>query len=227
MYYVRDASMTQRITAVVLEVVWLAVVWWLLFGGGLATAGGWFGWTWTPGNPVRRVCLAVALSIYVVRLFFTMFVYLKRGVTWAEVFTVAPWILCIDLLLAVSGAKNPTAFSMTGVYGFVLFALGSWMNSYAEHTRHVWKKQPENRGCLYTEGLFRYSRHPNYCGDLLSFFGLCMIAGTWLTVLIPALMLAGFVFVNVPALDDHLRDRYGASFEEYARRTPKLIPFLY
>jgi protein-S-isoprenylcysteine O-methyltransferase Ste14 len=46
-------------------------------------------------------------------------------------------------------------------------------------------------------------------------------------VVIPIIMLAGFAFVNVPALDAHLHDHYGEAFEKYARHTPKLIPFLY
>ena len=40
-------------------------------------------------------------------------------------------------------------------------------------------------------------------------------------------MLAGFVFVNIPMLDSHLRDHYGSSFDEYAQRTWKLVPFVY
>jgi protein-S-isoprenylcysteine O-methyltransferase Ste14 len=47
------------------------------------------------------------------------------------------------------------------------------------------------------------------------------------TAVIPVLMLAGFVFVNIPVLDSHLHDHYGSAFDEYARRTRKLIPFLY
>lgn len=227
MYEFRDASVTQRMVSAALAALWVALVWWLLFGGGLAIVGGWFGRAWRPGDPVRRACLAVALSIYVIRLFFTLFVFLKRGVSWAEVFTVALWILCIYLLLAIFGGRNQAAFSIVGIYGLVLFAVGSWMNSYAEYARNEWKKRPENRGRLYTQGLFRYSRHPNYFGDLIAFCGLCMIAGIWITVLIPVLMLAGFVFVNVPSLDAHLHDRYGESFEEYARRMRKLIPFVY
>ncbi|MGH9454843.1 MAG: methyltransferase family protein, partial [Terriglobia bacterium] len=114
-----------------------------------------------------------------------------------------------------------------GVMGVVLFVVGSWMNSRAEYARHVWKQRSENTGKLYTQWLFRYSRHPNYLGDLISFSGLCLISGEWLTAVIPVLMLAGFVFVNIPALDSHLRDHYGPAFDEYARRTRKLIPFVY
>jgi steroid 5-alpha reductase family enzyme len=101
------------------------------------------------------------------------------------------------------------------------------MNSYAEYARSVWKQRPENRGRLYTAGLFQYSRHPNYLGDLLSFSGLCMISGAWVTAVIPLLMLAGFVFVNIPVLDGHLREHYSSAFDEYARHTRKLIPFVY
>ena len=51
--------------------------------------------------------------------------------------------------------------------------------------------------------------------------------GGMVTAVIPLLMLAGFVFVNIPVLDSHLHDHYGGAFDEYARRTRKLIPFLY
>jgi protein-S-isoprenylcysteine O-methyltransferase Ste14 len=54
-----------------------------------------------------------------------------------------------------------------------------------------------------------------------------LIAGAWVTVAIPLLMLAGFVLVNVPALDEHLDEKYGSAFDEYATRTRKLIPFVY
>jgi steroid 5-alpha reductase family enzyme len=108
-----------------------------------------------------------------------------------------------------------------------LFLIGSWANTYAEFDRNRWRARPENRGHLYTGGLFRYTRHRNYLGDLLSFSGLCLFAGRWLTGIIPALMLLGFVFVNIPMLDAHLRAHHGEDFESYARRTSKLIPFLY
>jgi steroid 5-alpha reductase family enzyme len=81
-------------------------------------------------------------------------------VSWSEAFTIASWLLCIVILLGIAGGTNSLAVDQIGVFGAILFVLGSWMNSYAEYARHVWKRQPENRGQLYTEGLFRYSRHP-------------------------------------------------------------------
>lgn len=227
MYGITGVSRAQRVTLAALVACCVAVAWWLLFGGGTAMAGAWFGRHWPAGDVVRRAVLAAALSIYFVRLLFTEFVFLKRGVSWSEVFTIAPWVFCIFVVLGFAGGTNSVPLGIAGVDGIALFLLGSWMNSYAEYQRHVWKKCPDHREKLFTGGLFRSVRHPNYLGDLISFSGLCLIAGRWLTAFIPVLMLCGFVFVNVPMLDGHLRDHYGEQFDEYARRTRKLIPFVY
>lgn len=227
MYEVRDASVAQRATLAAAGALSVALGWWLLFGGQIGGVGAWFGWSWKSGDVFRRGCLGVALSIYYVRILFTEFVFLKRGVSWNEVLTIAPWLLCIFVGLGIAGGTNRAAFDVLGNIGVAFFIFGSWMNSYAEYTRHVWKERLENHGRLYTLGLFRYSRHPNYLGDLFSFSGLCLISGVWVTAFIPLLMLAGFVFVNIPVLDSHLHDHYGVTFDEYARRTPRLIPFVY
>lgn len=227
MYGLTAPSITQRLALAVLLGAWTGLAWWLLFGGGVGIVGDWFGRHWTAGDLTRRVCIAVGFSIYFVRVLFTEFVFLKRGVSWSEVFTIAPWVLLIIVLLAFAGGTNAAEFGAAAMAGVVLFLVGSWMNSYAEGQRHAWKLRPENCGKLYTLGLFRYSRHPNYLGDLLSFSGLCLFAGRWFTAIVPALMLCGFVFVNIPVLDAHLREHYGAAFDEYARRTRKLVPFVY
>jgi steroid 5-alpha reductase family enzyme len=227
MYELEARSLAQRLTLAALAALWVALAWWLLFASGLETAGGWLGWIGRQGDPLRRACLAAGISIYYVRILFTTFVFLRRGVSWSEVFTIAPWVLGIVLLLAIAGGRNPRALGLAGGVGIVLYLAGSWMNSYAEYQRRRWKQRRENRGRVYTEGLFRLVRHPNYFGDLLLFSGLTLVAGAWITAVIPAMMLAGFVFVNVPVLDSHLGEKYGAAFDEYARRTRKLIPFIY
>jgi protein-S-isoprenylcysteine O-methyltransferase Ste14 len=53
------------------------------------------------------------------------------------------------------------------------------------------------------------------------------MTGAWVSALIPVIMLAGFVFANIPALDAHLHAKYGTMFDEYAKHTPKLIPLVY
>jgi protein-S-isoprenylcysteine O-methyltransferase Ste14 len=227
LYATHGRSLPQRLFLAATTGASLAAAWWLLFGGGILSAGEWFGWAIKLGDERRRLYLALALSIYFVRLLFTQFVFLKRAVSWGEALLIAPWLLFIYSLFAIAGGTNPVQANAPVVLGAALFLFGSWMNSYAEYDRHIWKQCPENRGRLYTLGLFRYTRHPNYLGDLILFTGLCLICGRWICVAIPLIMLAGFVFANIPMLDSHLRDRYGAAFDEYAARTARLIPFVY
>jgi protein-S-isoprenylcysteine O-methyltransferase Ste14 len=226
LYADHSTTRVQRLALTASLALALAVAWWLLLGGAV-TAGLWFHLHWTPGDPTRRLALAIALSIYFVRLLFTQFVFLRRALGWSEASTIAVWVFILCLWLSLAAASNPTSLGVAAAAGFALFLLGSWMNSWSEYTRHRWKQRPENRGRLYTLGLFRLTRHPNYLGDVLSFSGLCLIAGRWFAAPIPILMLAGFVFVNIPMLDAHLHDHYGAAFDDYAARTARLIPFLY
>jgi protein-S-isoprenylcysteine O-methyltransferase Ste14 len=226
-YAAHGSSVAQRIAIAAAVGLCLCAAFWLLLDDGISKSGAWFGWDWIPGDKARRTWLAAALAVYFIRLLFTQFVFLKRAIRWSEACMIAPWVLFIYLFLAIAGGTNPAPIGVKEVVGVVLFVFGSWMNSYAEFARHVWKQHPENRGRLYTLSLFRYSRHPNYLGDLLSFSGLCLISGRWETVVIPLIMLSGFVFANIPMLDSHLHEHYGAAFDEYAARTSKLIPFLY
>jgi protein-S-isoprenylcysteine O-methyltransferase Ste14 len=222
-----DRTLAQRIVLAILVAASVILADWILLGSGLETIGEWFGRTWHHGNNLRCIALATALTLYFLRLLLTSFVFMKRGMRWSEAFAIAPWLLCIFLLLAIYGGLNAAPFAVAAWAGVALFLIGSWMNTWAEHQRNTWKRRPENRGHLYTDGLFRYTRHPNYFGDVLLFSGLCLICGRWVTALIPALMFIGFAFANIPILDRHLREHYGDEFTRHAAHTRKLIPFIY
>lgn len=228
----RDASTPQRVAMAVAVAASAVMAWWLLFWGGLSILSVWSShlWThspWQVGNPVRRLLLALALSVYFFRLLLTLFVFFKRGIRWNEAAVVAGWVAFIYLAMSVAGGTNGVPVGIAAGAGVVLFLLGSWMNTWAEYARHQWRQRPENRGRLYTAGLFRLCRHPNYLGDLISFSGLAFIVGLWITGIVPVLMLLGFVFANIPMLDAHLAEHYGDDFAVYSGHTRKLIPFLY
>lgn len=226
-YAAQGSSVAQRVLLTTISGASLGLALWLLFGGGIWFLDAWFGCALEPGDGARRLFLAAALSIYFVRLLFTQLVFLKRAVSWSEACMIAPWVLCIYLLFAIAGGTNPRQLNAVFGAGAVLFLAGSWINSYAEYRRYLWKRCPENSGRLYTLGLFRYSRHPNYLGDLIAFTGLCLMCGRWICMVIPVIMFVGFVFANIPMLDSHLHDHYGSAFDQYATRTRRLIPFVY
>ncbi len=81
MYELRDPSRAPRLTLAGLAGVSVMLAWWLLLGPGLKIAGTRFGWIGKPGDEIRRICLATGFSIYYIRILFTEFVFLKRGVS--------------------------------------------------------------------------------------------------------------------------------------------------
>jgi protein-S-isoprenylcysteine O-methyltransferase Ste14 len=227
LYAAQGASFKQRLLVTFVAGASLCLALWILFGTSLPVMSAFFPSRLRLANGTRTAWLATALAIYFVRLLFTQFVFLKRTLTWREAGMIAPWIVVIYLVFSVAGATNRAATNGWEIAGAALFLVGSWLNTCAEYMRHRWKQHPENRGKLYTQGLFRYSRHPNYLGDVISFGGLGLLTGRWISFAIPLIVLAGFIFVNIPMLDSHLHEHYGRAFDDYARKTHKLIPFLY
>jgi steroid 5-alpha reductase family enzyme len=87
------------------------------------------------------------------------------------------------------------------------------------------RKQP---GDVMQEGVWAWSRHPNYLGEILFWVSLWLFAfaaapAWWWTGVGALAILALFVFASIPLLDRRSRERRPA-FAEYAARTPSLIP---
>lgn len=199
----------------------------LLFGGGIRTVSGWLNLGSDLASPLRRALLLGAAAIYFLRVLVTLFVFLKRRMGWAEVGTVAAWIGALHMCFAFFGGRQTAPVGLIELVGVLLYLGGSYLNSGSEHQRHVWKQQPQHQGQLYTEGLFRYAIHINYFGDLVLFTGWVLLTARAVLLLVPVVMLWGFVILNIPALDHYLAERYGEAFGMYAARTKKLVPFVY
>jgi len=179
------------------------------------------------GNLMRQVILMFCLVFYVSRLFITVFVFLKRKMTWSEMLLVSGLMSFALFSFAGVGGSSHLPLNALDYIGLLLFLFGSWLNTQSEYTRYIWKKKGENKGKLYTGGLFKYSMHINYFGDIVLFFGLAMITQSFSLFVIPLIMALNFVLFIIPRLDKYLANKYGEEFKEYAGRTRKIIPGIY
>ena len=87
---------------------------------------------------------------------------------------------------------------------------------------------PVNRGRILDSGLWRYSRHPNYLGEVgfwwgLWLFGLAAAPGWWWSVAGPLVMVLLFAFVSVPLMDRRSVARRPA-YADHMRDVPALLP---
>lgn len=222
-----DRAVAPRVFMAAIHAATVAAVGWLLLGGGLESLRTHWGADWSLASPARRWLLFSAALIYFLRVLITGFYLLKRRMGWGEAVLIAVWVLIIDLVFALLGGINPKGVGMVAALGVIFYVAGSYLNTASELQRKRWKERPGNRGHLFSGGLFRYAMHINYFGDEVLFTGYALMTGSAWTLLVPLLMLAGFLFFNIPELDRHLRAHYGDEFEAYARRTHRFVPYLY
>jgi protein-S-isoprenylcysteine O-methyltransferase len=80
---------------------------------------------------------------------------------------------------------------------------------------------------LVTTGPYRHLRHPSYTGALVAALGFGLALGHWTSALVLVLGWSAGIAYRIRVEETALRDTFGASYDEYASRTRRLIPLLY
>jgi protein-S-isoprenylcysteine O-methyltransferase len=80
---------------------------------------------------------------------------------------------------------------------------------------------------LVQRGPYRALRHPAYTGNLLAFLGMALVFADWIAALTLFLPIAAAFLYRVRVEECALRAAFGEEYEHYARRTRRLVPFLY
>lgn len=136
-------------------------------------------------------------------------------------------LLCAPMLLAATSASPLNIFDILGV---LLCFLGICGETLADNQLKFFKQDPDNKGQVCDQGLWRYSRHPNYffewivwCG--FGLFGLQHTNG-YLSLISPAVMFVLLNFVTgVPPLEDLSIKSKGDLYRDYQKRTSRFFPW--
>lgn len=113
------------------------------------------------------------------------------------------------------------------VVGLLVWLTGFFFEAVGDFQLRRFLALPANKGKLMTSGLWKYTRHPNYFGETVMWWGIFFIALTtpygWLTIVTPVVMTYLLVFVSgVPPTEKLLQGRPG--WAEYKKRTSMFIP---
>ena len=79
------------------------------------------------------------------------------------------------------------------------------------------KSDPANKGKIITSGLFAYSRHPNYFGNSVMWWGIAIASGLWYSYFASTFMSALFYCYYIPDVEEKYDGR--EDFEAYKQRT--------
>lgn len=108
-------------------------------------------------------------------------------------------------------------------------AAGIVLEAVADRQLHRFLRSGPPPGALLDRGLWSWSRHPNYLGELLFWWGLWLFGvaaapGQWWLVIAPLLMTALFLGVSIPLMERRMAVRRNG-FADYRRRVPLLLPW--
>jgi steroid 5-alpha reductase family enzyme len=150
--------------------------------------------------------------------------YVLRTIFWAQGWVM--WVVAIPISVAMVEDEPVNWVTWTGVG---LAAVGLFFEAVGDVQLSRFRADPANAGKIMDRGLWAWSRHPNYFGDLCVMAALWLIAcGAWVgvgTLFAPVLMTYMLVRkTGKRMLDRRLARTRGEAYVAYAARTSGLVP---
>ena len=151
---------------------------------------------------------------------------------WVSLFTVfllqavIMWFLAWPLLVA-SASNQSRAFHWLDAVGIACWTIGFFFEAVGDWQLARFKANPLNRERVMDQGLWRYTRHPNYFGECLLWWGVYLVAcvdGASWTILSPVLLTYLLLRVSgVTMLEADIADRR-PGYREYKTTTNAFFP---
>ncbi len=138
---------------------------------------------------------------------------------------VLAWVIAMPLLAVMTGEGSPNPALL--VLGIGAWAIGIVFEAGGDWQLARFKANPANRGKVLDTGLWRYTRHPNYFGDAMCWWGYFLLAasvGGWWTIFAPILMTILLMKVSGVALLEKTLAETKPAYREYVRRTNAFVP---
>jgi len=112
--------------------------------------------------------------------------------------------------------------------GVLVWLVGFIFESVADRQLDRFVRDPGNRGNIMDQGLWRYSRHPNYFGEVTMWWGIYLLSLSipwgWMSIIGPLTISYIIIFVSgVPMTERFMEDN--PAFADYKRRTSAFFPW--
>lgn len=123
--------------------------------------------------------------------------------------------------------NNVSRISLLTFVGIIIWIFGFIFEAISDHQLKKFISLPKNKGKILQSGLWKFSRHPNYFGEVTQWWGIFVIAlsseNGWRTIIGPLTVTYLILFVSgIPLLEKKYQGR--PEFDEYKKRTSIFIP---
>lgn len=146
-------------------------------------------------------------------------VYLNQGCV--------QFVVGVPVLLAIV-QPAPALFGPIAWVGVALYVIGLYFEAVGDWQMDRFRADPANKGRIIETGLWRYTRHPNYFGDVAVWTGLALVSLDHWTGVFGFIgpIAIGYVLIRItglPLMERYLMKRPG--YAEYAARTSAFVPW--
>lgn len=145
------------------------------------------------------------------------------------------WVsITASTAIAAISSTEMVELSLYDLNAVIIWVIGFGIEVVADAQKRRFRERNGSEAFI-TEGLWAYSRHPNYFGEIMLWIGIALLAipalegSAYLTLLSPV-----FVFIlltrisGIPMLEKKAEAKWGQSdaYQAYKKKTPLLVPFL-
>ena len=161
---------------------------------------------------------------------------IKKSFSWFFMtFSVSGMWVTICSICALTGIANGIIFSITTIIGIIIFIIGFTIEIIADSQKTKFRANDDNKDKFISSGLWKYSRHPNYLGEIILWLGISLISFSslegfqYITLISP--IFTYLLLVNVSGinfLEKSGKKKWGhlESYKKYLKETPRLFGFL-
>lgn len=143
------------------------------------------------------------------------------------------WVsMCLLCVLTALSSPNGIIHSYLFYVGLFVFNIGFLIEIVADNQKTIFRNDKKNKDKFITTGLWKYSRHPNYLGEIILWFGISVMSFSslenlqFLTLISPIFVYFLLVYVSgVRMLEDSGKKKWGHldSYKKYINNTPKIF----
>lgn len=122
--------------------------------------------------------------------------------------------------------SNALSFKWISIIGIAIWIIGYYYQVVSDNQLKAFIKNKSKKETLLKTGLWKQTRHPNYFGEALMWFGFYMFGilngVPWYLVISPLTILIVLYFISTPILEEKMKQKVG--WDEYAKITPMFFP---
>ncbi|MEZ6119128.1 MAG: DUF1295 domain-containing protein [Pirellulaceae bacterium] len=136
------------------------------------------------------------------------------------------WV--VSLPVQVGSALTNQSVTWLLVIGIMVWFVGLCFETVGDWQLARFKSDPKNRGRVLDSGLWRYTRHPNYFGDFLVWWGFYLVTlsltGMWWTIISPMVMSTLLMRISGVTLLEKTLTKSKPDYVRYVERTNAFFP---